>query len=326
MLFQTRRLFAAALIVSVFFLMHIAQIGYAGGRPKIAFSSTRDGDSEIYVMDSDGRNQVRLTDDPAWDHEPSWSPDGKKIAFVSNRNNKANHIYVMDSNGQNLMRLTNEAASREPAWSPNGEKIAYVKGGRRIWLMDADGSNQQQLTQFGKNRQPAWSPDGKRIAFVKGNGVYVMDENGSNQERLTPNIEHTHNPSWSPDGSWIAFGAVDKEHWFQIYVAAPDGVPRLERLTGNLPHKLGAGWKIEPAWSPDGETIAYTSWIIRFRVSRETIHLMTVEGEHLKQLSEEHDGSDKDPDWYAPIGWSVSPAMNFATIWGEIKTSTANRR
>ena len=53
---------------------------------------------------------------------------------------------------------------------------------------------------------------------------------------------------------------------------------------------------------------------------------MTVEGEHLKQLSEEHDGSDKDPDWYAPIGWSVSPAMNFATIWGNIKKQTSGRR
>ena len=82
--------------------------------------------------------------------------------------------------------------------------------------------------------------------------------------------------------------------------------------------------KRSPAWSPDGDTIAYTSWDALF--DRTTIHLMTAEGEHLKQLSEEHDGSDTDPDWFAPVGWSVSPAANFVTIWGKIKKPTSALR
>ena len=85
MLFKIRRSLGAALILSVFIQMHAAESGYAAGRPKLAFSSTRDGDSEIYVMDIDGSKPLRLTINPARDYDPSWSPDGEKIAFVSNR-------------------------------------------------------------------------------------------------------------------------------------------------------------------------------------------------------------------------------------------------
>ena len=325
MLFQTRRLFAAALIVSVFFQMHLATNAYASPRAKIAFTSVRDENSDIYVMDGDGDNQVRLTINPARDYDPSWSPDGYRIVFVSDRNRGIEQIFVMGSDGQNLKTLTTGSAHQQPAWSSDGEKIAYVrnKGGRQIWQMDADGSNRQQLTQIGKNSEPTWSPDGARIAYVSrrhsGQGIYVMDANGSNQKRLTPNRNFTANPAWSPDGNWIAYEAVDNKHTFLIYAARVVGNPHIERLTPDKPHKL------QPTWSPDGETIAYTSWNVQFRRNRKTIHLMTAEGEHLKQLSEEHNGNDTFPDWYAPVGWSVPPAANFVTMWGEIKKPATGR-
>ena len=321
MSFEARRCLTAVFVLSLLILMHIAQIGYAAERPKIAFSSTRDGNSEIYVMDSDGRNQVRLTDDPANDLDPSWSPDGERIAFVSNRERGQEQIYVMDSDGGNPMRLTNDSTHQEPAWSPNGDKIAYVRnrGGRQIWIMDADGGNQTQLTEVGQNRHPAWSPDGGRIAFrsLKNGaaGLFVMEKNGSNPKRLAPDRNITSNPAWSPDGQRIAY---DESLGFwpsSIYVVESDGGGQPESLTDNLTNKWG------PTWSPDGDMIAYVQEVPN---NRTTIHLMTAEGKYLKQLSAAHVGDDT-PDWYAPSGWSVSPAANFVTIWGEIKTPAAGR-
>ena len=94
-------------------------------KAQIAFTSTRDGNPEIYVMDADGENQIRLTKHPEEDKMPSWSPDGKKIAFVSMRNSGRNQIYVMDSIGENIRRITEGAFDLNPAWSPDGRTIAY---------------------------------------------------------------------------------------------------------------------------------------------------------------------------------------------------------
>ena len=325
MLFKVRRLLGAALIVSVFIQMHIAHSGYATWKSKIAFSSTRDGDSEIYVMEIDGSNHVRLTINPARDYDPSWSADGDRIAFVSNRNRGIEQIFVMDADGGNVMRLTKEAAHQQPAWSPKAERIAYVRnqGGRQVWVMDADGGNQRRLTQMGKNSLPTWSPDGKRIAFLSTRDgrsrIYVMDENGENQESPTQEMVPKGAPSWSPDGQWIAYSATDEAHIIQIYAVRVVGVPHLEKLTRDGPYKL------QPAWSPDGNTIAYTSWVFNLKRDQKTIHLMTSEGKHLKQLSEHHRGNDTDPDWLNRKGWSVSPAANVVTIWGEIKRTPTSR-
>ena len=324
MLFKARRGLTALIPLALLISVHMASSGYAAGRPKIAFSSTRDGNSEIYVMDIDGRNQVRLTNDLANDFEPSWSPDGDRIAFASDRTGRTNHIFTMDSDGGNLVKLTEVGGSRDPAWSPDGKKIAYTRsrGGYQLWVMDADGGNQASLTQIGKNLHPAWSPDGLRIAFVSvragATGIYAMDKNGNNEERITQNMVTAGHPAWSPDGKWIAYESLDEEGRFQIFVVKTDGTGLSKRLTPNPPDK----WR--PEWSPDGDTIAYVSVKpLPFEIM--TIHLMTDRGNHIKQLSEEHDGSDTEPDWYAPVGWSVSAAANFVTMWGEMKKPTARR-
>jgi WD40 repeat protein len=119
----------------------------------IAFVSERDRPLEIYLIDADGQNPTRLTNDsdPTFNVHPAWSPDGAKIAFMSSLDGNE-EIYVMDPDGQNRARLTNSPGSDddEPAWSPDGGKIAFVsdrdQGNMEIYVMDADGQHPVNLT------------------------------------------------------------------------------------------------------------------------------------------------------------------------------------
>jgi len=136
---------------------------------------------EIYVIRADGRGQRRLTRSRAKQIAPAGSPDGRRIAFASDRDGKL-ELYVMNADGSGQRRLTRSAANAFPAWSPDGRKIAFVSdrdGNLELYVMNADGSGQRRLTQNpGVDGSPAWSPDGRRIACGcerRGNfDIYVM--------------------------------------------------------------------------------------------------------------------------------------------------------
>ena len=273
---------------------------------RIVFQSNRDGHvhprfgwptSEIYVMEVDGKNQRRLINNPASDYSPSWSPDGKRIAFVSERAGHAHRripglhtseIYVMDADGSNQLNLTNNLTEdRYPAWSPDGEHIAF--SARReghvvhnldityeIYVMDADRENEQRLTENRHNDMySSWSPNGERIAFVsdrKGNwenyDIYVMDADGGNQQKLTNHRDWDSSPSWSPDGKQIVFTAdrSGKDWNRQIYVMDADG-ENLQNLTNNPGGDRGPAWFNSP-FSVAPVSKKFTIWGRLKRVER----------------------------------------------------------
>ena len=152
--------------------------------PKIAFGSVRDSDNhDVYVMNADGSNEIRLTTSLDYDDQPAWSPEGSTLAFMTNRDGNF-EIYSMPGVGGIPTRLTNNpAADGFPAYSPDGTKIAFVRGDLRnpstfeIWVMNANGSNQVRLTNDTViDGVPSWSPDGTRIVFISG-GASVFDPN-----------------------------------------------------------------------------------------------------------------------------------------------------
>ena len=321
---------AVALVLTLLMVVVDAQA-------RIAFVSQRDENAEIYVMNADGGNLRNLTNNPKSDYAPSWSPDGKQIAFVSNRDGhvhakrgwSTSEIYVMDADGGNPQNLTNSPFhDSRPSWSPDGTRIAFQSNrdwdnphNIEIYVMDANGGDPQNLTNNPNyDRDPSWSPDGKRIVFstvrdghFKGasgltSEIYVMDTDGGNQQRLTENRKNDRDPSWSPDGKRIAFASDRKGDWenFEIYVMDIDGGNQ-QRLTEN---RETDAW---PSWSPDGKRIAFYSR----RDGNPEIYVMDADGGNPQNLTD-HTGSDASPAWLnSPF--SVSPASKKFTIWGSLK-------
>jgi len=238
---------------------------------KIAFIRN---DDNIYVINADGSNLIRLTDDDDFCKvRPSWSPDGSKIAFgavVGEIYNYKNDIYVINSDGTNRTKLTDDGNSLYPSWSPDGSNIAYslpggsIRGG--IWIMNADGSNKIRITNSGF--WPSWSPDGSKIAFQSGAQIYTMNTDGTNQICITNNSLSNYCPSWSPDGSKIAFEGGDK-----IYIMNTDGTNQICITNNSLSYSF-------PFWSPDGSKIAFLSY------SR--IYIMNADGSNETMLIDKY--------------------------------------
>lgn len=177
------------------------------GRFILVCMNSAPGNLDIFGVAAGGGDPTPLTSSPGLDFEPAWSPDGKTIAFVSDRDGTP-HIYVMDTDGGNQRRLTrNDIVELEPAWSPDGMAIAFLGDvsdvSSNIYLVNADGTNTRRLTDeaVSHNENPVWSPDGSMIAFWSnrtGNSeIFVMRLDGTGLTNLTGNPAEDQNPSWS---------------------------------------------------------------------------------------------------------------------------------
>ena len=235
-----------------------------------------------------------LTNHSADDYSPSWSADGRSIAFEFERDGNA-EIYVMDADGGNLRNLTNHSADDYfPSWSADGRSIAFTSkrdGNAEIYVMDADGGNLRNLTNHSANDwYPSWSADGRSIAFDSerdGNAeIYVMDADGGNLRNLTNHSANDYFPSWSADGRSIAFDS-ERDGNAEIYVMDADG-SNLRRLTNNSADDYF------PSWSADGRSIAFTSE----RDGNREIYVMDADGGNLRNLTN-HSANDWYPSWSA---------------------------
>jgi formylglycine-generating enzyme required for sulfatase activity/Tol biopolymer transport system component len=233
------------------------------GKPieTFAFDSNKPGNSEIFIINSDGTGLLQLTDNLAEDYDPAWSPDGTQIAFVSNREGDY-QLYAMGSDGQNQHRVFTDTLTNlsRPSWSPDGEWIAFASGWD-IYKVKADGGNLTKLTFNPANdRDPVWSPDGKSILFLSDRNnaqddFFVMDaEEGETRsiKRLIETDAKEQRGVWSADGKNILFigNPIAGEEW-NVY---------LMTNTGTAIHSVAAvEYESDPTFAPDGQRFAFGS-------------------------------------------------------------------
>ena len=296
-------------------LLVVDVCGQASDITHIAFASRRTGNSDIYIMDIEGKNIQNLTDHPATDFSPTFSPNGRWMAYVSNQ-----YIYLMNSGTKERHRLTE---GNSPDWSPDGESIVFVSkraGKPNIYKTDINGEEVQQLTNEGGNGSPSWSPDGQWIAFSSNRDgdisswVYVMTADGRRQRRLTQG----RNPVWSPDGKKIAY--ILDIAGSGVYVMSAAG-QNSRRVT---PENI---WSENPAWSPDGQWIAYDAELENpwGNLNRDSnIYLISPAGANSRRLTD-HPAKDGFPAWVPEEFLSVSPsAETQTTLWGRLKQSVGD--
>ena len=333
-------------MVLIFFLILLMCVGVcqvfaeAPTTPKILFSSTRDGNWEVYMMNPDGSEQVNLTQHPAADASAVWSPTGEQILFVSDRQGKrVRDLYLMDADGTNVRRVFKKKirASRQKAtWSPDGKRFAYTyldwdpfKLGLYIGRF-----GEENVESLPNGLYPAWSPDGSEIACSVPHalGERLTFINVATREREQPLPDKAllwqSGPSWSVAGHRLVFfgnrhpipAILDRdlhEAWndkFTVYIVNRDGTG-LRQLVDD------AGPQADPsALSPDGSAVLYTQ---KINEQAQIFKLDMNSGvrTQLTHIAGAFRQANIGGDWFDPAyALPVSPQPHLlTTTWGEVK-------
>ena len=329
-----------SLILSMLMFGGVYQIfAEAPTTPKILFTSRRDGNLEVYMMNPDGSKQVNLTQHPAIDLKAAWSPTGEQILFVSDREGTRD-LYLMDADGSNVRRVFKEKIDvwrTAPTWSPDSKLFAYqyvdwkfIKGG--LYL----GTFGEEDTEFiAKYNTPAWSPDGSEIACSQHHalGARLTFINIRTREVEQPLPDEAllwqFESSWSAAGNRLAFAGnrhplpviLDRDPhraWKNkqtIYIVNRDGTGLRQLVDEVGPHAEF------PALSPDGSEVLYTQGN---GISQ--IFKVDVNSGIRTQLT--HVGWNADADWFDPTyALPVSPQPDLlTTTWGELKKENPDGR
>ena len=304
-----------------------AESAFPGGNGKIAFDSfpatgSEDNDTEIYTVTSDGKVLMKLTNDPYEDLNPTFSADGRRIAFSSNRHRLMDYdIFTMNTGGTGLKNVTNNSAPLNegaPAWSPNGQKIAFERfriplSGISIYVRKADGTKERRLTEDTGNERssnPSWSPDGSKIVFdtnregppendTVGTDLWVMNANGTGERKFftdpLPQDCNREQPDWSPDGTKVVFvytcHNVPPPEGNGIYVADSDGSDQ-KRLVG--PGR-------SPVWSPNGQKIAFVRLPDDENATQVDVFVMRSDGTNVTNYTNTPEVDEGSPSWQPVI-------------------------
>lgn len=264
----------------------------------VAFVSNRDGNPEIYVRNADDPNLTRLTDNPAADTQPSWSPDRNRLAFTTNRDGN-NEIYVMDANGSNPINLSNSPSDDQyPTWSPDGQYLAFTSnrdGNQEIYVMRSDGTELRNITNDpADDFAPSWFESRvllgseQWIAFTSnrdGNQeVYITKPDASELFNLTNNPANDYLPSGSSESELIAF-VSDRDGNPEIYVMNVDG-------EGQSNISRNGARDTDPTNSSNSDWVAFTSE----RDGNQEIYVVRTNGEQIFNLTQ-NPAQDSDPSW-----------------------------